>query len=201
MKVATLFFLCLCSLGFSQEKGKIYFRNGTSFEGTMSIDKPVSTGDGPTRIFYSPTKDTQLIKGFDDIYRVDQYLTTEGKKDTITFYFKKYKNREMFLSKLESYKTFEVYIGYVYQTHHTENSFGFGISTGQTETIEEFYIAKKYSFRLEKLNRRVASKKFNAMLSKYTNACNNAEALIEKYQKNKKLEKRALFAELKTICN
>ena len=200
MKHLTVLFLITSFAVYSQANGKIYFRSGKTFEGKIEIEQPISTGDGLTKIHYYPTSDTKLTKGFSDIYKVEAFGVTDNKKVTKTYYYKKYKNKELFLTKLRSYKNFGVYLGR--ELKSSDFTPGFGLPS--TETIwydDVFYIGKKYSFRLEKLHKRVSSKKFKVLLSKYTNECNKVDDIVSKYQKNKKLKKRDLFKELETVCN
>ncbi len=200
MKYLVIFFLFFSFTVSSQANGKIYFRNGKTFEGKIEIDDPVTTGEAPAKIHYYPTSDTKLTKGFSDIYKVEAFRAIKNEKKTVTYYFKKFKNRELFLTKLQSYKNFEVYLGR--ELKSSDFTPGFGLpSTGSIWYEDVFYIGKKYSFRLEKLHKHVASKKFKGLLSKYTSDCNNVDAIVTKYQKNRKLKKRDLFQELTSVCN
>lgn len=199
MKYLIVLFLITSSAVYSQANGKIYFRSGKTFEGKIEIEQPISTGDGLTKIHYYPTSDTKLTKGFSDIYKVEDFRTIKNEKKTITYFFKKFKNRELFLTKLQSYKNFEVYLGR--ELRSSDFAPGFGLPS--TETIwydDVFYIGKKYSFRLEKFHKRIGSKKFKVLLLKYTNECNGVDRLVNKYKKNKKLNNRELFKELTSSC-
>jgi len=199
MKYLFLPFLFISAIAFSQGNGKIYYRNGKIFEGKIVINKPVSTGEGITKIHHFPTEDTKLTDGFNEIYRVDKYNYNKT-KDTITYYFKKYKNKELFLTKLHSYKNFEIFEGTVLRS--TEFTPGFGLPSTQNSWFENvYYLGRKTGYKLEKLHKRMPSKKFKTLLLKYTDKCTNVVSIIEKYQKIKKSKKRELFEELKNSCD
>lgn len=205
MKTVVLFFLLISTVSFSQVDGKIFFRNGKTFEGKIDVTfAQVDVEGGETKVHYFPTKDTRITKGFIDIDKVETY--TENRKDTITHYFKKNKanNKEVYIKKLHTYKDFDVYMDSYYEdrggyTMHMNEIFS--SMTEEYVRVDVYYLAKKYSVTLEKLHKRQTSKKFKSLLLQYAGRCQNIEDIINKYQKNKKLEKSELFKELDVACN
>ena len=200
MKKVIYIFLFVTINSFSQTKGKIYFRNGEVFQGEIEIYTKF-TGIGKTEIRYKPEVDIRLIKGFNDIEKIVKF-PTEYRKDTATFYFKKVKNKELFVEKISNNNDFNVYVGYYSSGGSSYQITGFvNVGRFDSEIKEEYYIGPKYSSQVEKLPKNRRRKKYKKIILKYTSKC---KKFVEEKSNALTLERnkmRNLLKDYQKYCN
>lgn len=196
-KVLLLIFLFSLN-SFSQKNGKIYFRNGTTFEGNVEMNSTTFGAVSKTEISYRPEVGIKITKGFSDIERVEWY-SEENNEVPEVFYFKKLNSQELFIERISSNKNFDVFIAY-YTVDNAPMPGFFNMSTGFT-VQKEYYIGKKYSFKVEKLPRNTRRKKYKNIVLKYTSDCSKFSEKINNGFLLKNKDTRSHFVEYQKICN
>ncbi len=199
MKKIFLLIILFSLSGFSQSKGKIYFRNGTIFEGKIIIQSRSFGLTEKTEVIYYPEPGFKEAKGFSDIEKVEG-ISDETNKVTSVFYFKKLKNKEILIERISSNKNFDVFMGY-YSVGVSDLVPGFSAITTDLEYYEEFFIGKKYNYKVEKLPRNTRRKKYKNIVLKYTSDCKKFVEKINDGFLSVKKDTRSHFKEYEKICN
>ncbi|WP_299120589.1 hypothetical protein [uncultured Tenacibaculum sp.] len=166
--------------------GKIFFRNGTQevvnykwVTSTNVLQKP--------KIKFTKKNGVFVRNGFNEIEKIRKYHTKDNKvNDSTDYYFKSLDSKILTLRSVISKGKLRLYA----KDHSREynSSFVFGTINGSS-SYQTYYVAPPYSVKVTKLPKKIKSKKFKKILSKYTSKC---KPFTEKLNDKKFLENKSV---------
>ena len=184
-------------------KGIIYFRDGSKFEGYYNhkVYKNYGNALSEPKIIFSPSEDTQLIVGFNEIDKIKEYAPSIKKdKDTVDYYFKKYNKKALLLEKINTDGRLNLYVHYYRKVYTYIGANGFYYTNESKEIYADYYVGKKYSITIDKLPQNTTGRKFRKILLKYTSKCAEYVKKIKDYKFLSRNKPRGIILEYNKLC-
>lgn len=194
-----LFFIITSFNLFSQNEyfGKVFFRNDSIEIGYYKWVHSWGTKANPKIKFRKFKEEKYKRFSHRDIKKIIEYITYRdtGRKDSIEYHYKNC-NFKICLIKKVNFKDKEIKL----DLYEEQNSSKMSLESSSFEfSKSSYFIAKNNDDDLQKLPRKKTSKRFEKILTKYTNDC---DSFLKQFNKNYFKSKSVydIVKDYNTIC-